>query len=80
MLAFEPCDHNTNRARRQAAPEFPQTGREIVYGRNRGPSGGELASQRKSAFTKSAQRSPIMIDGAFVLPETSRGITDASAT
>jgi hypothetical protein len=34
----------------------------------------------KAALTKSAQRSPIMIAGALVFPETSRGITLASAT
>ena len=36
--------------------------------------------QPRSALTKSAQRSPIMIDGALVLPLTSRGMTEASAT
>lgn len=33
----------------------------------------------KSARTKSAQRSPIMILGALVLPPTSRGMIEASA-
>ena len=34
----------------------------------------------KSARTKSAHRSPIIIDGALVLPEISRGMMLASAT
>jgi hypothetical protein len=34
----------------------------------------------KSAFTKSAARSPIIIEGALVLPDTSRGMMLASAT
>jgi hypothetical protein len=34
----------------------------------------------KSALTKSAQRSPIMIDGALVLPLISLGMIEASAT
>lgn len=36
--------------------------------------------QRSAAFTKSAARSPIMMLGALVLPETSRGMMLASAT
>lgn len=34
----------------------------------------------RSAATKSAQRSPIMIDGALVLPDTNFGMIEASAT
>ena len=37
-------------------------------------------SHPRSARTKSAQRSPIMIDGALVFPDTSFGMIDASAT
>jgi len=38
------------------------------------------AYTRSAAITKSAQRSPIMIEGALVLPPTILGITLASAT
>jgi hypothetical protein len=40
----------------------------------------ELPQADNAAFTKSAARSPIMIEGALVLPETSRGMIEASAT
>ena len=34
----------------------------------------------KDSFTNSAARAPIMIEGALVLPETNRGMIEASAT